>query len=507
MKNIFRTLLLSLGVACSFTACQDIDDTYDHGDGEIRYIGKCSDLTVTAGWERLIVKWTNNVDPIIDRVKVKWSADDVADSIFLERGTTEYSIPNLGNNTYKIEVCSVDKNDNPSISNTIYGRPYTEQHEEVNSFTKIIAKQYFLGDHLVMLFSGWQDGIKSAVLKYTRKDGKAGELDLTQDIVATGLYELPEPIDTGKPVTLYRKGLLNECPDEIVFSPYVLGADKTYTSDFKDFVKTKYGEGSKEMDNNGSIDNNWASSAETLELDADLSSLEDLLNFPKLKKLILGKNRYQTETGAADKNRGQYKLYDAETSTKVLDLLHKYNGLTVERYNKHYAALTSLPYLKEMGMSKLPSYEYVNLGNAKITMTPKDGDDYSSHLDYLIDGNINSCWAPLNTTMMVTYQITIDLQQAVEASGIKLVQKSFSEYAQDQDIAPSTIQAEYAGSDAAFHNATHLETNYIGNSSGETIFLPFAGGKKSVRYIRLSVPSQFYHNFYQVTLAEVGLYK
>lgn len=507
MKNIFRALLLSLGIACSLTACQDINDTYDHGDGEIRYIGKCSDLTVTAGWERLIVKWTNNVDPIINKIKVKWSVDDTADSIFLERGTTEYSIPNLGNNTYKVEVCSVDKDGNPSISNTIYGRPYTEQHEEVNSFTKIIAKQYFFGDHLVMLFSGWQDGIKSAVLKYTQKDGSMGEQYLTKDIVASELYELPDPIDTSKPITLYRTGLLNDCPDEIAFSPYTLQTDKTYTSDFKDFIKTKYGEGSKEMDENGNINKTWSDAVECLELDANFNSFEDLLNFPKLKKVVLGKNRYQTELGAADATRGQYKLYDTELSIKVLDLLHKLNDLTVERYNKHYAALTNLSYMREMGMSKMPNYEYIDISNAKISMTPKDDDDYNSHLNYLIDGNANSCWAPLNTTAMVTYQITIDLQRAVEATGIKLVQKSFNEYAQDQDIAPTTIQAEYAGGDAVFHNATHLETNYIGNSSGETIFLPFTGGKKSVRYIRLSIPSQFYHNFYQVTLAEVGLYK
>ncbi len=507
MKHTLKALFLFIGMACLLSACQSIDDTYDHGDGEIRYIGKCSNLTVTEGWKRLIVNWDNNIDPIIDKVKVKWSADDMADSVFLERGTTEYNITNLENTTYKIEVCSVDKDGNPSISTSIYGRPYTEQHEEINSFTRIIAKQYFIGDHIVMLFSDWQDEIKSAILKYTKKDGSQGEFELTKDIVGSKLYELPDAIDFNHDITLYRTGTLSNCPDLIEFNPYILSKNKTYTADFKDFIKSKYGEGSKEMDVNGNIPDSWSNSTESIELDADFNSFEDLLNLPKLKTLRLGKNRYQTEAGAADATRGQYKLYDADLSTKVLNLLHKYNGLTVERYNKHYAALTSLPYMKEMGMSKLPNYSYIDMSKAKITMAPKDDDDYNSHINYLIDGNVNSCWAPLSTTSMVTYQITIDLQQEVEATGIKLVQKTFDEYSQDNDIAPTTIQAEYAGRDAAFHNATHLETNYIGNSSGETIFLPFTGGKKNVRYIRLSVPSQFYHNFYQVTLAEVGLYK
>lgn len=71
----------------SLTACQDIKDTYAEmaGDGEIRYIGKCDNLMVSPGWERLIVNWTNNSDPIINKIKLKWTNDIDTDSVLLDR--------------------------------------------------------------------------------------------------------------------------------------------------------------------------------------------------------------------------------------------------------------------------------------------------------------------------------------------------------------------------------------------------------------------------------------
>ena len=52
-----------------FAACEkeSLEDTYKEyaGEGEIRYMGKCTDLLVSPGWQRLIVTWENNVDPVI----------------------------------------------------------------------------------------------------------------------------------------------------------------------------------------------------------------------------------------------------------------------------------------------------------------------------------------------------------------------------------------------------------------------------------------------------------
>lgn len=503
----FKKAILSVIGIIVTVSCQNIKDTYDSGDGEIRYIGMCTNLTTTPGWKRIVVKWDNNIDPIIYKIKLKWSDDNMADSILLDKGITEYSIPNLENNTYEIEVSSLDKNGNASLSNTIYARPYTEEHEEVKSFTRIIAKQYFIGNQLILSFSGWQNGIDSAILQYTKKDGTKGESTLTEDITSEALYTLPVEINPNQPVTLYRKGRISDCPDEIVFEPYILSRQKTYSSDIKDFFKTKYGLGSEQISNDEIINENWAENAEVLELDGDFNSFEDLLNFPKLKKLILGKNTYLTERGVEDENRGQYKLYSPISSKLALDVLHLHTGLQIERYNKHYRNLPKLSYLKDMGAAKLPNLDLYDLSKANISLSPSDIEGYNSHPNFLFDGNLASCWQPLQTTTQQTYSIVIDLEKEVEASGVKVVQKSFSVYDNDQDIAPQRIIIEIAGNAGTFKDATHKHDNYIGTSSGQTILLPFTKDKQKVRYLRCTIPSQYYHGNYNVTLAEIGLYK
>lgn len=506
-KKSLKTVLFAFMAISCISSCQDIDSTYDKGDGEIRYIGMCDNLTTSPGWKRIIVNWTNNVDPVIDKIKVRWSDDNMADSVLLDRGTTEYSIQNLEDNTYSIKVVSVDKNGNESLSNTTYDRPYTENHEEVRAFTRIIAKQYFLGDQLILSFAGWQDGIDSAILKYTKKDGTSGDLQLTAALVANSIYTLPDKIDSSKPITLYREGRIKDCPDEIVFEPYELSHQKSYSSDLKDFIKQKYGMGSEQMSNDGNINEEWAENVKTLEIDANLNSFEDVLNFPKLNKLVLGKNTYLTELGAEDETRGQYQLYEPTISKLALDIMHAYNGLSIERYNKHFKSLPKLNYLKEMGTAPLPTLELYDLSKADISLSPADAEGYDSHPKFLIDGNVSSCWQPLQTTSQQTYTLTIDLGKEVEASGLKVVQKYFSEYDNDNDIAPQKVTTEIADHTGVFKDATHEHENYIGTSPGQTILLPFASGKQSIRYIRVTIPSQYYHSYYNVTLAEIGLYK
>ena len=74
MKKIYLWLLLPLLI---FGGCESLEDTYKDyaGDGPIRYLVKCDDLDVKAGWNRLVVSWKSVDDPIIDKVKVSWTVD------------------------------------------------------------------------------------------------------------------------------------------------------------------------------------------------------------------------------------------------------------------------------------------------------------------------------------------------------------------------------------------------------------------------------------------------
>ncbi len=510
MKNVSKHILYMACLCCTLaaTGCQGLEDTYKEFAGdEIRYMGKCNDLTVNPGWERIIVKWTNSGDPIIDKVKLKWEGDNVKDSVLLDRGTQEYSIGNLADATYKVTICTLDKDGDKSLESSTYCRPYTLSHEEVASFTRIISKHFFIGDRLALEFAGWQDGIESAVLKYTTIDGKEAEKQLTKRLASYNIYLLNAKIDTTKPVVLYRRGRLTGCDDVIDFPAYELTLDKTYSSDFKEFLKKKYGTDSEVLNADGEVKDSWAESLKTLELDTDLSSFEDILNFPHLTKLVLGKNRYLTEAGAKDKDRGQYTVYNTALSEEVLDAMSELTGLTVERYNNHYSNVW--PYeceIEDMGSPEIPQHQYIDLKKATVTLNPEDSEDYDSHINFLTDGNTSTCWEPLTTTSQTTYTITYELGTTQKAKGIKLVQKTLSDNDQNKDILPQMVKVETAGSDGSFTTATFVDDYYIGRTSGETVFVPFSS-TKDVRYLRVTLQSMPFHTFYQVTLAELGLYK
>ena len=101
MKKIYLWLLLPLLI---FGGCESLEDTYKDyaGDGPIRYLVKCDDLDVKAGWNRLVVSWKSVDDPIIDKVKVSWTVDGIGRDTLLERGTFACSLPCDGNLTYQV---------------------------------------------------------------------------------------------------------------------------------------------------------------------------------------------------------------------------------------------------------------------------------------------------------------------------------------------------------------------------------------------------------------------
>ena len=49
----------------ALAGCDDLEDTYSDyaGDGQIRYLTKCSDVKIVPGWEKLNMTWKNSTDP------------------------------------------------------------------------------------------------------------------------------------------------------------------------------------------------------------------------------------------------------------------------------------------------------------------------------------------------------------------------------------------------------------------------------------------------------------
>ena len=125
--NMRKHIINLLFAAVAFmTGCSEsLEDTYSDfaGDGKIRYVAKCSDLDITAGWERLIVNWVNGTDATIDKIKVAWLFEGQRDSVYLPGTETSFVLTDLADGTYQFYVSAVDKFGNESLIEAYSGRP------------------------------------------------------------------------------------------------------------------------------------------------------------------------------------------------------------------------------------------------------------------------------------------------------------------------------------------------------------------------------------------------
>ena len=507
MKSMKRYLLLLLPLLLMTSCGESLFDTYKDfaGDGEIRYVGKVSDLTASPGWQRILLDWKNSDDPIIDKMEVKWVVDDKRDSVFLPAGTTSYVISNLTQgNSYEVTVCSVDKEGRESLPTTTYVRPYNQDHEAVLAFNRVVARSFFLHNHLLLTFNGWDNNIKDAYLAYrTKSNGEEKKVQLTEEVVDGLHLDLPD-VDAAKPVSIYRKGYIEGCADLITFAPINLETEPLFNSEFKQEMKRQFG-----YDVN--IPESFYGQCEQLDLDWKINDLADLLYFPKLKKLYLGKNRHVRPDMVDDEEVGQSQVTDVELSDWVLAKLHELNGLEVYRYDKHFSTLTKESYVKDMGHSPEHDVTLISMKGAKVTVMPEESQEltqlgWSSHPEYLVDGNENTSWKPYVQNASTTYTIDVELPADHTVKGMRLVQSYYGagETAM-RALCPAQIRVYKSVDGGYFPVATNLEDTNIGNSTGEVNYIPFAKAER-IKYVRIVVTTPMYFKNFQVSLAEIGLY-
>lgn len=486
-------LLLLLG------SCESLEDTYSDytGDGVIRYLGKCTDVTVRPGWQRLIVNWVNNVDPTIDKIKITYKLNDVVRDTLVDKTVTECSLPRLQDGNYEVTVCSVDKEGNTSLGTPVFARPYTENHETVRSFTRLISKHYFVKDRLVLFFSDWTDDIEEAFLEYYNREGMQ-QLPLSKELIEQRYFLLPEAIDIEKGVVLKRKGHLEGCEDLIVFSPYKLSTERLYTTDFKLIARERYGQ--------TEITNDFIQGLKEIEFDYSLTSFEDILNCPNLEKLILGKNRY-LDLSRVDVNETYSELSDLERSRFVLEVAHEVLGLKVERYNQHYFPGETFPYMKEMGNPELPTLDYLDTKGWTFTCSEKDEYPYDAHLERLFDGSFSNWWQPEALNVARVYEIIVDMQEMLEIKGVRVAQRSFDvkDDFMSSFLLPNMIKMEVSENKLNWEDATFVIENTLGVSSGESTLL-YLKTPKSVRYLKFIVNDQVYSSNFSVSLAELAVF-
>lgn len=552
MKKLYYTITL-LAALLAWGCSETLEETYDEytEGGMIRYLGKCSDVEVKPGWERLQVIWKNNIDAGIKRVKITWQSEnektpevryiertepvdpeDLMDTIFIE---------NLVDAVYTVRVSNQSADSTESLIEEKYGRPYTETHEDLRTFTRGISAFSRMGDKLAIVLDQDNENVKELELCYYEV-GKSkistwnvkAHMDdsvyfdyygmMLVPVNRINMFLLPEEegarIDFNRPITVKREGRLPECVDEIKFQDEELDInERLWSTEFSQLMLQQYGPAWESEVNN----------VKTLELDYDFTSMQDLMYFPNLEKVILGKNRYMqpSQTSKFASTTDQY------IGLMVLSFLEETRpSFEVERYNSHYFGNNTYIYdnLYE-SVDNLELYQDAGLISPDFSITEKGAENLDAKpvfaaldttgwkvtcSDTLFNGYAanGAAWLLYDALRIVedpwfgTYEeevyfepsqsigasvvtVTFDMKTPQTVAGFKVGQPSRAESGDEKFLLPS-LTIEFSKDGVSWTNATYADGSAaIGNSPGEETFISVPQDLRApVRYIRLSMSSQ-----------------
>lgn len=485
-KKIFATI-----AACALLAsCDSIEDTYNEfaGDGPIRYAGRCTDVSVKPGWECLRVEWKISDDPTVKHIVVKCWADGDTIRQELPPDATTTKIEGLENKLYSVTVQSLAGDGALSLSDNYTERPYTYQHETVLAFSRGFKKAYIVADHLLLFMSAWEDYMLDYSVNYTSTDGQPMSFRLDKDVFEGKYVDIPG-IDTSKDITLSRHAIIPGCPDEIDFPAYTFANVISLNSDFKRNILERYGVSDDNVES-------FINTAEEICLDHDLYTFEDLLYFPRLKKVILGANHYY------NKKYNLPKLEETESGEWILAKLHEILGTTVEVYSNCYLPKTlETPYLTRMGDAKLPELNYLDSRQWTINNSMEDLNNET--LSNLLDNDASTVWTSWpSSTGTREMTLTIDMKSVETVSGVKIVQAASSD---SKNFQPNTIGVMYSENGSNYKPLTYVDENTIGTAQGEASLLRASTPVKA-RYMRIVVKDVTYQGQVKVALADVAVY-
>lgn len=492
MKKIYLWLLLPLLI---LGGCESLEDTYKDyaGDGPIRYLVKCDDLDVKAGWNRLVVSWKSVDDPIIDKVKVSWTVDGIGRDTLLERGTVACSLPCDGNFTYQVSVANMDKHGNTSLAVTQAGRPYSPEHEQVLIFPTMVNKHFYVQDRLALVLDEWGNQIDSIAFVYT--SAGQGKRTVIKSAPESLYYLLEDKIDAETTLTVYSYGHLEGCVDAIVVSTELERA-RVYTDGFKALMLTRYGI--------AELTEEAVAGLETLEIDYDIDSFEDIMNMPGLKKLVLGKNRHLSEE-VLGQDVSASKITDLEISKFAMEVMAELvSDFKVERYNKHYFPET-YDFVEEKGNPVLPDLTYLNneTWTYECVVTPKEGEYYSQGYERLFDLNAKA-WAPFAHYVSLEYEITVDMQEMKRVNGfaIEQVASDIATSPRERAFMARKVQVQFSVDGSVWTEAIDYT---LGTTLGEIDLLSIAA-PTNARYLKFVLTDQNYRNVYSISLQKIRIF-
>lgn len=490
----YKTILLSLLGFLAFAACEDLEETYKDyaGDGPVRYLAKCTDVTVESGWERLAVKWKNNLDPNRNGIWLHCESNTLQVDTLLPADCDSCSVNGLPEGSYTVTVAAVSERGDTALAAIGNGRPYTPNHEAVLSFTRGISKYIFVKDRLV-LFAGMKTAeMVDFKLDYTGTDGQPKAYDLSGNMwTYQGRDLLVENVDASQPVTLKRRGLIGECPDTITFPDYVLDPEAlNMAADFHSRIIERYGE----------LD----LAREELELDYDLSSMEDILYFPNLKKLVLGKNRYYDRENAMNtKSAISNSDYTMQERTNFcIRTIHQVNPeFSIDNYGGHYG-IYFYTFMGD-GITVTELGERINLPD-DLQLFATNGFSLMAGGEVL-DGNLldqdaTTMWESPIAQAQATHDIVLDMGEARAVKGVMVTQARVSTNA--RNYLPDAVTVYVSTDGMNWTNPCSMEGLTLGRVAGERKLVDFLA-EQNVRYIRVTVSDVYYNGNYGSVLGDI----
>lgn len=479
-----KIILFSLLAFIGFAACEELEDTYDDytGDGPVLYLTKCTDVTVTSGWEKLTISWKNNLDPNRSGVWVQCQSNDYLLDTVVAATDTSCVIRNLTDASYNVKVAAISEAGDTSLTALGSGRPYSPDHEAVTGYTRGITKFIFVKENLALFTAAKSEDMVRFTLDYTDMEANPQEYVLTDNMNEYGEgFLFLKDVNPNQPVTLHRQGMLEECPDTITFPEIALEPGTvTMAADFKSRLIERYGE-------------DFSLEVDELELDYDLSSIEDILYFPNLKRLVLGKNRYyalESEYGV-EESVLTGGMESENRSMSAFETLHEINpDFEIVNYGTHYGIFPYYyDYVKQEDYPLVPE-DLLLLDTTGFEITNSvEGSTPTFEKSMLLDDNPQTAWEPLVDVEQRTYELTIDLGGNKTVKGLKITQALVTGNA--QYYLPESISVSVSTDKVEWTNPCHSASNTLGNVVGETRLLDFATAQ-TVRFIRLTLKDRYY---------------
>lgn len=471
-------------------SCESLEDTYKDysGDGKIKYIGKCKSFSVQTGWKRFVFNWERSPDSNSKEVQISWRNDNQSGvyTIPIDNGSFETEA-NFKDAPYIFECRSVGFDGSMSSPILQYARPYTFNHQLIAGFPKVVNKYAFIqnntdGHDLVLFLDEFKDEIKKATLTYYSNNNKE-EMVITKDLFDKK-YIVIDNVQIDKSVTVDRIAKVEGCIDEVVFDTFSLDPmDKVLNYDFNDQLMREH--------NLTEITPTFINDLEVLNMNFSLKSLEDILYFPNLKKIVLGGNRYTTQTTPADiKKMILSNLDDKEKSVFALTLANKL-GVEIVIHNDHYGIRDNLPFAIKKENPTLPKLEYLDTKEWTIKSSTKEGttDIDAAQPENIFDNNSATLWHPQNVQNYIRiHKLDIDMKSVRTMNGFKITQAAANNYVV-REYYPNIMRIQISNDEVIWEDVFYQAQSIIGQNYGESTIL-YTPEAKNARYIRLIINDQ-----------------